>query len=599
MILYPSGESKTEHRSPPWATLVWIAIAIGCYVYFVPKYAGEQARDRQEALARLRRLAEAQFKAGQLDRITWVRFNEEPRLLDDPEQAKRFTEAARIAWIEANDRSPELNRIAHKPPRNLILLVTPHHWIVLLLGALCLLFMGYLLEHLYDSMFVFATYLLAGALLVLAQRFLPLAYQPSILLAWAHGVLLVLWVSWLVSPSAVLTVSVRGWFLRPFGDDYEVASITFPIIFTLGAVAATYFSPYRMALSMLPALLLGAGTGVLALMFVILPLRAPRQSLTAEEKLQRDLAEAELRFEQGDAKAGLAILHQLAKLEPHRRYMAAIANLAWHNDDPELAKHCYLHMIRKAHLPSDAPAYFEALGDMLFRRLPVAGTYVTKGMSLAIETYNREQIGTLMPYLLDHQEIGREEVIALLERLGQRTLEQKAPDRLLVSQLQDWFQANAPNSPLLAKFATFFQGGSQESKLTGNFAQYRRIGRLVKVDLLDVQPQKIIVALEGQKEQRVPWTAVLGVYGCHIAGSSRGFRGCIVLQFQRKIFGCVFSSATIKFSHRAQPVTFERVWELLHDHVPEDVPFMIMKDFPTLKDEALLLSQAEAFINPD
>ncbi len=599
MIFYPSGESKTEHRSPPWATLFWIAIAIGCYVTFVPKYAAEQKQERQEALSRLRKLAEAQFKAGQLDRITWVRFNEEPRLLDDPEQAKRFTEAARISWLEANNRPPELSRIASKPPRSLLLLVTPHHWLVLLLGAICLIFMGYLLEHLYDSLFVFATYLLAGALLVLAQRFLPVAYQPSILLAWAHGALFVLWVSWLVSPSAILTVSVRGWFLRPFGDDYEVASIVFPIIFTLGALATTYFSPYREALSTLPALLLGATIGLLALMFVILPLRAPRQSLTAEEKLQRDLAEAELRFEQGDAKNGLAILHQLAKQEPHRRYMATIANLAWHNDDHELAKHCYMNMIRKAHLPSDAPAYFEALGDMLFRRLPIAGAYVTKGMSLAIETFNREQIGALMPYLLDHREIGCDEVTALIERLGQRALEQKEPDRLLVSQLQDWLQANAPSSPILAKFSAFFQGGSHESKLTGNFAQYRSIGRLVNVDLIDVQPQKIVIALDGQKEQRVPWTAVLGVYGCHIAGGTRGFRGCIVLQFQRKIFACVFTSATIKFNHRVEPVTFERVWELLYEHVPEDVPFMIMKDFPTLKDESLLLSQAETFINPD
>ncbi len=599
MILYPSGESKTDHRGMPWATMLWIAISAACYGVFVPKFAAEQEHLRQLARQRLMTLVEAQFKAGQLDQITWVRFNEEPRLMDDPEQAPRFSEAARIAWLEANDASPVLAQVANKPPRNLILLVTPHHLIVLLLGAFCLMFMGYLLEHLYDAVFVFATYLLSACLLVLAQRFLPANYHPSLMLAWAHSVFVMLWLGWVVSPKAQLTLSLRGWLVRPFGEDYSIASFHFPLLFTCGFLVVTYFSPYREALRPQPMLVLLAAAAVLALMFAILPLRAPFQGLSAEELLARDLAQAELHFEQGNRPAGLTLLHKLAKLEPNRRTMSTIANLAWRNEDPELAKHCYLHLLRKAHLPSDTPLYLETLGDMLFRRLPVAGTMVAKGMTLAIETYNREQIGMLMPYLVDHKEIAQSEVVELITLLGQRTLEQKQPDRLLVSQLQDWLQANAPTSELLPKFARFFQGGSEQSKLTGNFAQFRHIGRLVTVTLVDVQPQKIVIAPEGQKEQRVPWTAVLGVYGCHVASGNRGFRGCIVVQFQRKIFGCVFSSAQIKIRDRVEPVTFERVWELLEDQAPEDIPLMAMKDFPTLMDESLLLSMAENFINPD
>ena len=48
-----------------------------------------------------------------------------------------------------------------------------------------------------------------------------------------------------------------------------------------------------------------------------------------------------------------------------------------------------------------------------------------------------------------------------------------------------------------------------------------------------------------------------------------------------------------------EPMTFEKAWIILKEHIPEDLPFVPMSAFPSLKEEADIKAAVEEFINQE
>lgn len=127
----------------------------------------------------------------------------------------------------------------------------------------------------------------------------------------------------------------------------------------------------------------------------------------------------------------------------------------------------------------------------------------------------------------------------------------------------------------------------------------RLIHKHLDVKILEVTNNFIALILQGQdKIQKVPWTAVEGLYGCHVTQGERGYRGSIFLKFKRKIFSCNFTRQSMMVKDRfGQSVGFEAVWESLKEHGPEDIPFLDLNDFPDVVNLSNYPRMAQEFID--
>jgi hypothetical protein len=130
------------------------------------------------------------------------------------------------------------------------------------------------------------------------------------------------------------------------------------------------------------------------------------------------------------------------------------------------------------------------------------------------------------------------------------------------------------------------------------YSRHITLHREVDIDLLAVGTDDLTIKVRDKRRQQVPWTAIAGIFGCHLTGEKRGFRGTIIVRFKGKNFACSFTTPHILVKDDAgSPLSFEDTWNLLKTHVPEDLPFLEMRDFSEVKDLSQSTAMVEAFVN--
>ena len=70
-----------------------------------------------------------------------------------------------------------------------------------------------------------------------------------------------------------------------------------------------------------------------------------------------------------------------------------------------------------------------------------------------------------------------------------------------------------------------------------------------------------------------------------------------VVKFKRRVFGCVFAPEQIRIKDRLErTMSFEEVWDQLHEQIPEDLPFLEMKGFEQIRSEAVFEEKLKSFL---
>jgi len=365
---------------------------------------------------------------------------------------------------------------------------------------------------------------------------------------------------------------------------------------TFGVITHS-FSPYSIFFSKLALLAVLLQGLLLSLMMMGVPTRNLEKHISREQIITKKIAEATLSFEELKPEEAYNQIKEAMAMGPDRIQISQIADLAWQNEYRDFAEQCYKNVLRKAYTGRDMVQLLTCVQGMLFRHIKVPDNFFLKAIHQAIDTNQIQETEKLLPHLKERTELDRAVLLEIYERLTKLVLSKKAPDKFLLNKLRNWLTENHPDTDALTAIHAFFEKQSGVNSALEGFGHLTQVHRSVDVEMLKVTTTNVYLQVSG-KEQRIPWTATIGFFGCHVAEAPKGFRGCILIKFKRKNFVCIFTTPRILLrEENNKPMSFERLWALLKSQVPEDIPFLEMRDFPEITSEAEIVKITEEFIN--
>ena len=599
MLVFPSGESKTKATSPPWAGIILAVASLAGYFLLVMPQIDQYERERERTNAAFKDALRQQFEAGHLNEQFWVSSQEDPNMVGDPENFTIFSEAVRRAYHKSRNVPLPLDSMQNGPAlQKLALILAPNHWALLVVGIVCLWLTSFLFEHQYDRQFLLATFLLSGCLWIVLDGVVSATYWPPPLFAWSNSIAVLVILGWLTAPRATITLTVKPWPGSNTAFYPLIPAALVPFLYLSALIAVNgYFSPYQSYFSFLNLIPIPMEAALFGLLLMMVSSRQYDEDEDPESLINQQISGTEMLFNEEQFEEGAAVLQNILNAGPTVSQVEKIIHLAWRQDLTGIAHSGYHILLKKAIGSQNYYRILEVIEEMLYRGISVQGPSVIKIFQMSIRRGQIQDARKLLPFIKDHQEVDSETVLQMHEQLLTLLLKQKDPDKRYLLELKEWLEHHHPHSPITGELQAFFQQESQEPQDRDELSRKIAIHRRVPIRITEVNTNRIVVEIKS-KVRQIPWTAMLGIHGCYVATDNRGFRGCAILKFQRKVFACHFSSGEIGIPDpKGKPLSFEGLWALFKIYIPEDLPFREMKEFDTLRSEEAYVDMLQDFIN--
>jgi len=600
MIFYPSGETKTRRKSQPWASLFLALLAVVGYFLVVRPLEADFDADLVRAKQAFTQAVERQYDNGKgtLEGSFWTKALEDASVVGEARNRTIFSEEVRKAYRLMVEQVLPLERLKSAGRQKILLLIAPHHVLILIIGCLALWVMGYLFEHLYDRLVAVGIFVLSGWVWLVLDQFVPFPWWPSPAFYWSYTLIVYLWVAWLAAPGAGIELTLRGWLGTFFKFPVQIPSLMVPIVFSLGLLFSGYFGAYKQSFSLFSLVIIPIEVGVFVLLLLFFARKGGDRGDDSVSLVNQQITASEILFGEERKEEGCHLLHSLFEKELSMQQLKKILNLAWNQDQIELIELSYKHILRKAIASKDFLRILEVIEEMVTRRVKVPGRSLLQVVANCLRREELDGARKLLPYLRDNDELDGKEVLALHHQYVKKIVGKRNPDQDVLRSIRDWLLKQHPDSEAMEVVETFYNKRAQANRGFDTISRDVTMHRLVEIELHKVGTSEIVLQIPGSRLQHVPWTAVLGIFGCHMAAEKRGFRGCIAVKFKRKTFGCYFTSEKIVIEDRfGKNMSFEEVWNLLGAHVPEDLPFTEMKAFEQIRSEELYRENLETFLN--
>ncbi len=599
LFFYPSSESKTDSTSPPWSLIVFSMISLICFGVILGPRERAYRESFQSAQVVLGEALTYQYQRGQISDELYFDAQERPEIITLWRNRHVFSDQVKDAYRRLENMPLPLASLESSPLKRMLLMFTPHHFTLALLGAFCLWIAGFLAEHRFGRRLPLALLLLSAASWLLLSNYAPPSWQtflPSPLFAWSGAVAVSVLSFWLTSPRAVVTMSLKIWLGRFVEIRPELPLAILPLVFFSAyffvnqylSSYSDYYSPLSMG-----ALAIEGVVFAVALAFFSTRLKPD----TPEQELNQQIARAESLFSGGRHEDALAILRDALENAPNLEQTRRVADLAWRHHHTGVAEQAYRALLKealRAHTFLDALPLIE---EMLFRSVPVPGHVLYAIAMLGVKQNQVAEARKLLPFMRDHDEIERPDLLNFYTLLIDKEMEKALPDRQFLLEGEAWLNRHCPDSQLLKRVRAYLQNNVA---FAASEPEKKRVAihQFLDIYLLDITVAKLRLQPVKGKEQNVPWTATMGFFGCHVADAkTRGYRGSILLKFKRRVYACQFSSERVKLkSESGATLSFEQAWALLKTHAPEDLPFHDLDEFEQIADAEAFPKKLEAFI---
>lgn len=596
MILTTSGENITQKHGSPWASVALILLFAACYGTVILPLNKDYQQDRAQALAAFWTVAEAQFEAGNLANQFWVDLKTDPSIAGKKKNAEVFPPEITQAWdVYENQKHPVERVVGKGYPSALLTPITPATWWLGLLAALCLYYHGFLFEHLLDRLLAFGGFVLIGFVMLAAPQYLPPTYAPDPVFAWGYAVIAYLLMMLATAPTGRLDLNLRGWMGRSFSAPVTVPVFVFPVVFIIVYSAYMILGPYGAnfnPVSLATPALVGGVFGVAGLVFG----NREKAAEDPESLINQQISAAELLYGEERHEEAKILLFSLFDHGPHKEQLRRMITLAWQHDAQDLLVRAYNSLLSKTLATNDILNIQAIVEEMLGRNLQVPGRTLITILNTSIRNEQIRAAKRIVPHLMRAKDTEPDAVQGVLERLIPKVVDERTPDVAFLDLSLKWLQKHAPESGAVARIK-HLKGSFAPQEAELNTHSGPIVQQFVSIELHRIGVSDIHLCIVDRKMQKVPWTAVRGVFGCHMQGGERGLRGCIVISFQRRTFGCIFNVDRIKVKNPYDGImSFEDTWNKLSEQVPEDLPFTKMKDFEGIPDQGAFEAAVEKFL---
>ncbi len=598
MFVFPSAETATSLKSPPWLSLAWLIVTGVVFLTIGLPESFRYQETRTETVHQLEKALEAQLKAGDLKQGIYFQAVQRPAVIEEPSLHQVFNAQVKAAYSNVKIlRSPLLDKAEGPPNKRLFLLVQPHHFLVMMLGFCLLIPTGFLFEHLFDSLWIATCFLVNGATLLVLDRVYDASWVPSPLFAWFWLTLLIMLVPCILKPRCNVTLTLRLWLGSTRDFEMKFPVWFFPITFIVTSALVTwYLSDFDMTQTPQALPLITAQALLNALVFMRIPTREHLENSQPEVFSNRQIAQAESLFEEQKSVEALAVLRGLLQEDIGNDQFMRVAHLAFRHDDHELSSLAYQAVLRSNLRNNKHHENVQLILEMLERNLRVPGGIIERALETAYTMGGQHVVVKILPHLHNHPDIEPETVHQHYSRHIDALLRQNAPDRNYLHELQRFTEYTFPNDPLSMRISQFLHATAPSIDPPSTTTPQYQIGKFIEVEIIRVKGNDITVELAGGKQQRLPWTAILALYGCHVLGGARGFRGYIMTRNRNKIFCCCFNSSSLS-KYEGESGVFENVWKDILNEAPEDLPRVALSDFDNHLDEKGLEEKVQAFLN--
>jgi len=584
----------------PWASILLAGLTLICYFMVLSPLKKEHQVRKIIAEQELLQALGTQFRQGNLSNHFFEDAQRDFRIIGKPENLDIFGPGVVAAWRDMENLPLPMNILDKESPiRKLLMMLTPHEEGILLAGIICLLFIGYLFEHLYDRQVLLALFFLSGSMWMILQTHVPAAWWPPPIFSWSFTILTLTITTWLRAPKASLTITFRTWFIKVIQFNFNLPIVLIPLAYTIFLVTFNLkLSIYHTQFS-LQTIAAPAAEALVFLLFLMGISYREVEDGGPEVALNRQFARAESLMEQDRKDDGMEILRKILTSQPSIAHTRRAGELAWQYHSNELAEQAFSVVLKDALASKDLIKIVKVIEEIAYKNLTVPGSALHAAMAAAMKKNMLGDVRGLLPFYTTHKEISEADTIKIYEDLVSKITAQSQPNKEFLFECQQWLETNVPDSESILKARTFFEMQQRASESFKAITSMRLIHKHLDVKILEVTNNFIALILQGQdKIQKVPWTAVEGLYGCHVTQGERGYRGSIFLKFKRKIFSCNFTRQSMMVKDRfGQSVGFEAVWESLKEHGPEDIPFLDLNDFPDVVNLSNYPRMAQEFID--
>lgn len=453
-------------------------------------------------------------------------------------------------------------------------------------GVICLLLQGYLFEHVYDRQVLLSLFIVSGCMWLTLTSYVPLQWWPSPVFAWSYTIGVLSLVIWSIAPNAFITLTLKTWFFKMIQFRIDIPTVIFPLayficLFWLTARLGSYQDLFSLkTMAMIPTE---------AAAFFIILLAVPRrdvEKLSPDLLVNREIARAESYYTRENREAGRTRLKRLFEGPLNQETAGRIAELAWRFNDDEIARDAYIALMREVSKTQDFHKIVTTVEDILEKGVQLPFSTIHSAVQVCLKRNLFTEVRRILPHMAGHKEVGDESIADIWEEMGKRMIAQPFPKKDILVECLSFLEVNRPESETLIKIQNWFRKmSSKEShNILTDFSM--EISKFLDIQILNVTSQHLHIKIIDGKEQKVPWSVLEGVFGCHVVTESeRGFLGCVMLKFKRKIYACNFKREGIIMKDRGgRDLGFETLWDLFKQHVPIGIPFLQIDAFQQLND---------------
>jgi len=601
MFIYPAEETVTRFRHLPWFSLALSAAAI--FVYF-SYYRPAQVEYQEKQLALWKAFNETidwEVEQNKLKRDIGLQIQKDPVLLEQDNEIYQFVSdytRQRYSMLMKNKR-PLLERLDRGGIYAMLLILVCPGTVLLLLSMLGLYLGTYVIEHQYASLGAAVVYLLSGAALVVGHPYLPTDFKVAPDFFWFILVSALILTSWLRAPGAVVTVAAKGWAFKTFAKTFRVpAGVVAVSYVVLGTVICMTIVPQSELFRPQWVGLAAAAAVFWALLLMFFPTRAQIEIKDPEVVINAGLAQTELLLQAEKVDEARTKLEDLLISSPTLEQIVRVGDLAWKSNLVETSEKAYLMAFRRVLPGRKLQEILPVIEKMVFRgfAVPVSGLQIA--IELGISERHVGHIKKLLRHFKDHPNVQDSQLRTVFGRLIDYETSSKEPDEEFLVEIFGWFGEYEPLAKEVEQIKNFLNERRPTDVSSQNYTSMNQIHRHVDSELLGVTNQHVRLKVKGSNPQNVPWTAIIALYGAHILGSDRGYRGCVILRFKRKMFGCHFANDDIAiYDESGERLSFENTWSMFEKFVSEGIPFLRFENFKDFVSDELYQEEVQKFLD--
>ncbi|MCB9396185.1 MAG: hypothetical protein H6510_00085 [Acidobacteria bacterium] len=599
MILYPSAETRTHFKNPPWTTLV-VCLVLGAL--FISVYAPRRAQYQEKKRLVRQLLVQAldeEVSEGRLRHDLALRAQEDPAYLNaDPElkQALSLTTLKKLeAWTQT--QNPQDSMVGDNLGEKVFFSLVPNNAALLITIILGLILFGYMLEHIYSSFVVGLVYLLSIVGIQYLDWVLPTDYQPHPALNWANWSLAIVTMTFLMAPLGAITLTLKTWIGRITNIEIKVPTAVLYLVF----IASFLIINFKFSSQDEYSLKSLAGSLVISFSLLLLLWKAPTRSKIIQNQgrtSDSELASIELLFKEDHDEKALAKIEELLRNDLSSDQLLRVADMAWQHNASEMANRTYnlgfRNMITENQNLTEILPIFEKL---VVRGVPFPLSIMRSTLEKALANNHVSLVRRLLPYYQKQEQVSREALLDIYEKLHAKLATPGKEDETGLQELLSWSEEDPVFSPLHHKIMMYFSSKAEgQTGFLESYSALNRIDHHVDIQIKGIETTHVSVVLPNGQAQNVPWSAAMGLMGGHVLTPERGYRGCFFLKNKRKIFACHFRPKDVDLTRNGAAITFEDFYVWFRQEAPEDIPVIEFDQFKDFNDESAYMDEVEKFL---